>query len=231
MRTIFILFFFIFTQFLHAQQSDFNKIDFQKADKIAERYKGEELFNLPILALRLTAQLDTEAERFRALYYWVTHNIRGDYTLMKINEQTRRKLNNNPSALHQWNKRYKKTIFTTLREEKKTLCTGYAYLLKELANLAGLECEIIHGYGKSDLLKFEITAIPNHSWNVIKIDGTWYLCDATWSSGFINMETYRFEFKYNDSFFLMEPLEFAKTHKPVDKQWTLLQGNHELTPQ
>ena len=229
MRTTLLLLCFTFTLLLHAQRSDFNEINFQKADKIAKRYKGEALYNLPVLALRLTAQLETDVERFRAIYYWVTHNISGDYILMTTNEQTHKRLNHNPSALLQWNRQYKKEIFTTLREEKKTLCTGYAYLLKELANLAGLECEIIHGYGSIGSKKIDNMTIPNHSWNIVKLDGTWYVCDATWSSGIINMETYKFEFNYDDSFFLMEPQAFAKTHKPILEKWTLLDKDIEAT--
>lgn len=231
MRTIFLILFFTFTQFLFAQRSDFNEIDFEKADMIAQRYKGEGLYNLPVLALRLTAQLDTDVERFRAIYYWISHNIRGDYTLMTTNEQLHKKLNNNPSALLQWNKHYRKEIFSTLRKEKKTLCTGYAYLLKELANLAGLECEIVHGYGKMNLVKDNTPTIPNHSWNAIKLNDIWYLCDATWSSGIINMETYRFEFNYEDSYFLMDPIDFAKTHKPLDKKWSLVDKAPATPPQ
>ena len=231
MRKIFLLLFFTFTLVSYAQQSDFNEINFQKADNIADRYKGEELYNLPVLALRLTAQLHTEAERFRAIYYWVTQNISGDYTLMTTNEQTRRKLQNNPSALHQWNRNHSKEIFARLRHKKKTLCTGYAYLVKELANLAGLECELIHGYGLLSTKQIDTMDIPNHSWNAIKLDGTWYLCDATWSSGIINMDTYEFEFNYNDSFFLMDPLQFAKTHKPLEEKWTLLDTVSEISPE
>jgi transglutaminase/protease-like cytokinesis protein 3 len=229
-RTLFLLF-FTFTLVSHAQRSDFKEINFQKADKIAERYKGEELYNLPVLALRLTAQLSTDAERFRAIYNWVTHNISGDYILTTANEETRRKLINNPSALLQWHSQNRKEVFKTLRQKKRTLCTGYAYLIKELANLVGLECEIIHGYGEMNKLKFDSMDIPNHSWNAVKLDGTWYLCDATWSSGIINMNTYRFEFSYDDSFFLMEPLDFAKTHSPIIDTWTLLNLNSTNSPE
>lgn len=222
MRSIFLLLFFTFTLFSNAQRSDFNEIDFQKADEIATRYKGEELFNLPVLALRLTAQLETDVERFRAIHYWVTHNIRGDYYLTSESDHNRKKFSDNPKALQHWNHRYKKEIMATLRRDKKTLCTGYAYLIKELCYLAGLEAEIVHGYGKMDVLKINNKEIPNHSWNVVKLDNTWYLCDATWSSGVIDMTSYEFEFNYEDSFFLMEPAQFAKTHKPTDKKWALL---------
>lgn len=222
MRNVFLLLFFTFTLGLHAQQSDFIHINFKKADSIATRYKGEDLYNLPVLALRLTAQLDTDVERFRALYYWVTHNIRGDYNLTSTNTHKRRKFKDDSVALHHWNNSYKKVVFTRLREKKETLCTGYAYLIKELANLAGLECEIIHGYGKMNAIKFNTKKIPNHSWNAIRLNGKWYLCDATWSSGVIDMSTYMFEFKFEESFFLMNPIEFAKSHRPIDKKWTLL---------
>lgn len=227
MKRIILLVFFTFTLCLHAQRNDFNEINFQKADRIADRYKGEELTNLPVLALRLTAQLETDVERFRAIYIWVTHNVRGDYHLTSTNSHMHRKLKNNPEELHQWNKQFKKEIFQQLKDEKKTLCTGYAYLIKELANLAGLECEIVHGYGQVKNIKFDNMEFPNHSWNAIKLNNKWYLCDATWSSGIIDMSNYSFEFSYEDSFFLMEPSIFAKSHRPIDAQWSLFNENAE----
>ncbi len=225
MRSILLLLFFTFTLSSQAQQSDFNKIDFAKADEIATRYKGEELFNLPVLVLCLTAQLETDAARFRAIYYWVTHNIAGDYHLTSQSEYRRKKLKYKPEELEQWNRQYRKKIMTTLRQDKKTLCTGYAFLIKELCTLAGLEAEIIHGYGKMNAFKMNKKDIPNHSWNAVKLDGKWYLCDATWSSGVIDMYNYIFDFSYEDSFFLMEPIEFSKTHKPLDQKWNLLDGD------
>ena len=219
-----ILYFLIFTfaLTLHAQRTDFNEISFEKADKIAQRYKGEDLYSLPILTLRLTAQLETDVERFRAIYSWVCRNIKGDYNLTSENEHKRRKFKNSPEALALWNEQCKRQVFKRLREDKETLCTGYAFLVKDLANLAGIECEIVHGYGRMNGAKFADTAMANHSWNAVKLNGKWYLCDATWSSGIIDMNTYLFEFDFDDSFFLMHPQEFAKSHQPTEQQWTLL---------
>lgn len=222
MRRLLLLWFFTCTFYVHAQRSDFDAIHFGKADTIAHRYQGEELYNLPVLALRLTAQLHTDVERFRAIYYWVCHNIRGNYDLTSTNEHMRRKLKNRPEELRLWNNQYKQEVFATLRNNKETLCTGYAYLIKELANLAGLQCVIIHGYGRSNNIKFDKETSPNHSWNAVRLDGKWYLCDATWSSGTINMATYAFTPNFDESFFLQDPAEFAESHKPLNPQWNLL---------
>lgn len=211
---------FIFVWQLNAQQSDLRTLSFEKADNNAAFLQGEELKNLPLLAHNLTYNLKTDVERFRAIYLWVCKNIKNDYDLMSKNERQRRKLKDDVAQLNQWNKSFKKEVFFKLSNQKKTLCTGYAFLVKELANLAGLECEIVNGYGKTSA-SLKSIKMPNHSWNVVKLDGTWYLSDATWSSGYID-ETYLFNFNYNNDYFLMDPKEFAKSHKPIDSKWSLL---------
>ena len=228
MKKFILLLLFLFILPLSAQQSDFNRIDFWKADYIANQYQGEELYNLPGLAFGLTSQLTTEAEQFRAIYLWVCYNISGEYNLMNKNEHKRKNLKKNkPEALQDWNHQFKKIVFKRLLHKKETLCTGYAYLIKELSNLAGLECEIIYGYGLANSTKTDNIDSPNHSWNAVKLDGKWYLCDATWSSGFIDMSDYLFQFKYDDSYFLMDPIEFVKDHRPMDEKWYLIvQGSN-----
>lgn len=223
MRSLLLLLFLPFTLSALAQRSDFNAINFAQAEHIANRLKGEELTNLPVLTHKLTDQLHTDVERFRAIYYWVCHNIRGDYDLMSKNDRKRRKLKNDTLGLAQWNHQFKKEVFTRLRNDKETLCTGYAYLIKALSHLAGLECEIINGYGVANDVKSKSTYGPNHSWNAIKLNGKWYVCDATWSSGYTDMSTFLFEFDFDNSYFLMSPAVFAKSHTPSDKKWALLQ--------
>ena len=222
MKNVFLLVLFTFIFPLHAQRADFNTIDFEKADHIASIYKGEELTNLPALTYKLTSQLETDVERFRAIYYWVTHNIAGEYGLMVENDRKHRKLHTNTEGFQQWQTQFKKEVFSKLLTDKETVCTGYAYIIQKLAHLAGLECEIVNGFGEYQGVKSNDLGIPNHSWNVIKLDGKWYLCDATWASGFTDPTTYLFEFDYDDSFFLMDPVEFAKSHHPLEKKWTLL---------
>lgn len=209
----------------YAQQSDFNHIDFKKADSIALVYKDEGLDNLPQLTHALTASLDTEAEQFRAIYKWVCTTIANDYGLYSRNKRKRTKFQEDSVQLKLWNDRFKSIIFDKLLKKKRTICTGYAYVVKKLSNLANLECEIIHGYGRTSMTRIEVTDAPNHSWNAIKLDGKWYLSDPTWASGIPDPETNIFTFYYNDGYFLTPPKLFAINHFPLDQQWSMIENN------
>lgn len=205
----------------YAQRSDFDHINFNKADSIAWSCKNEGLDNLPLLTHKLTSTLETDVERFRAIYKWVCTNIANDYDLYSRNKRKRIKYKNDSLKLKQWNDRFKTVIFNKLLKKNRTICTGYAYLVKELSKLANLECEIVHGYGRTSMTTIENTDPPNHSWNVIKLNGKWYLCDPTWASGIPNPKTNIFSFQYNDGYFLAQPELFAINHFPIESKWSL----------
>ena len=211
--------FFIFNMVI-AQITDFKNIDFTKADNIAKLNKGESLQNLPLLCYKLTSKLPTKVEKFRAIYTWVSSNISSDIKQHNKVSSKRKKFKNDSIALVKWNKEYKKKVFKKLLKYKKTMCTGYAYLIKELAFLADIECKIIDGYGRTFDANVEMLETANHSWNAVKLNNKWYLCDATWSSGYID-ENYTFVNNYNDGYFLTDPILFAKNHYPLQKKWLL----------
>ena len=219
MRFIFIV---IFAFQSNAQISDFDEIDFQKADSIALAYKNEGLDNLPELSYKLTSNLTTDVERFRAIFTWVCRNIANDYGLYSKNMRKRQRYKNDSIKLKDWNSKFRKVVFQKLLDENKTLCTGYAYLLKELSVLANINCEIVHGFARTSTIDIEKLDVPNHSWNAVELDDKWYLCDPTWASGIPNPVTSRFEFQYNDGFFLSNAKLFAVNHYPEDNKWLLL---------
>ena len=217
-----LLFLFIIAFQCNAQVSDFNHIDFNKADRIALECKNENLNNLPNLAFKLTSELDTDVEKFRAIYIWVCSNISNDYKLFTKNNRKRNKFKDDSLQLLKWNNLVNKTIYKSLLKDKKTICTGYTYLVKELSLLANLNCEVIQGFGRTSSTDIENFTSPNHSWNAVKLNNKWYLCDPTWASGLIDFESYKFKFNYNNGYFLTEPKLFAKNHYPLDEKWLLL---------
>jgi len=222
LKSIQLILLVIFTFQSNAQILDFETVDFKKADRIALSYNDEDLSNLSDLSYKLTENLDTDVERFRAIFRWVCDNIANDYSLYLKNKHKRERFKDDSIKFTNWNNDFRKTLFKKLRKRKKTICTGYAYLVKELAEFADLECEIIQGYGRVSTTDIENLTLPNHSWNAVKLNGKWYLCDPTWASGIPNPETNRFAFKYNDGFFLAEPELFAVNHFPVEAKWWLL---------
>jgi hypothetical protein len=219
----FVFYFLLFSIFSFGQRSDFKHIDFQKADSIAHYYKGQSLKNLPVLTHHLTANLTTDVEKFRAIYTWVSTNIENDYSSYVKTVKKRKKLFENKEALLEWNNNYAPKVFENLLKHRKTACTGYAYLIRELAGLAGIQCKIVNGFGRTATLSIDENSIPNHSWNAIELNGKWYLCDPTWSAGkiYIDENGPRFQADYFDGYFLADPALFIKNHFPLDLEWTL----------
>ena len=223
MRFAFLLLVF-FSVTSNGQRSDFDAIDFMKADSIAALYKGESLKNLPVLTHKLTVNLPTDVEKFRGIYTWVSTNIENDYGAYLTTRKKRKKLANNREAFLEWNTSFTPKVFKRLIADRKTACTGYAYLIREMAILAGLNCKIVNGYGRTATLFLDNQSNPNHSWNTIELNGKWYLCDATWSAGHVILEEDgpRFQGNYFDGYFLADPNLFAKNHYPLEINSSLL---------
>lgn len=215
----------IFSFVLHAQRADFSTIDFAKADSVAFIHKGESLKNLPVLTHKLTANLATDVEKFRAIYTWVCTNIENDYGSFLKTSSKRKKFAKDRAAFLEWNSSFTPKVFEKLVTEKKTACTGYAYLISELARFANLKSKIVNGYGRTSTLRLDENSIPNHSWNAVELNNKWYLCDATWSSGRILIEDKgpKFESDYHDGYFLADPNLFIKNHYPLEISSSLLQ--------
>ena len=206
----------------YAQKSDFSHVDFAKADSIAMVYKNTSLQNMPLLVHNLTHSLNTQVERFRAIHTWVCYTIESDHYFSAATLKKRRKLQNNPTALQQWNMKQQAKVYKRLVKDKKTICSGYAYILKTLTNLADIECEIVDGYARNVSANVNTLGIPNHSWNVVKLNGKWYFADTTQASGYYDLNEAQFIKNYNDGYFLAAPELFAKNHYPLDKKWLLL---------
>nr|WP_294936009.1 transglutaminase domain-containing protein [uncultured Flavobacterium sp.] len=227
MKKNYFLFIVFFTSVLNAQISDFNATDFTKADNIAKLNNGENLNNPPILSHKLTNKLSTDVEKFRAIFYWVCDNIQADDSQNTKIINNRRKFKNDSLAYIAWNNQYRKKVLKDLYKYKKTTCTGYAYLIKELCFLANIECEIINGYGRTIDQNVESLELVNHSWNAVKLDNKWYLCDAAWASGYVDSKS-NFIKEFNDGYFLTDPSLFAKNHIPIEKKWFLPEDTTQI---
>ncbi|WP_045371258.1 transglutaminase domain-containing protein [Jejuia pallidilutea] len=222
MIRLFTILIFFFCIALSAQKSDFKHIDFGKADSIAKSCSEMTLKNMPLLVHQLTNNLNTQVEQFRAIHTWVCYNIESDHYFSEATLKKRRKLLNNKSALQKWNTKQQTKVFKRLVRNKKTICSGYAYVLKALTNLADIECEIVDGYARTVRTNVNTVDFPNHSWNVVKLNGKWYFADTTQTSGYYNLDDEAFVKNYNEGYFLATPELFVKNHYPLDENWLLL---------
>lgn len=222
MKKYWLLWFLVYGMTLHAQKSDFKHIDFTKADNTAKRLQYKELKEVNKLTYQLTDGLKSDVEKLRSIYMWITHNIANDHRLFLKNKRKRNKYAEDSLALATWNSTFKKLLFKRLLKQKRTICTGYAYLLQQMCELVGIEARMVHGYGKTaDVDLFDLK-FPNHTWNAVKLGEKWYVLDPTWATGVSIPEEDRFVFNYTEGFFLTNPEIFIKNHYPVDTKWSLL---------
>jgi transglutaminase/protease-like cytokinesis protein 3 len=223
MIKVIIIYLLIIGGTIQAQQTDLEKIDYHRADSVANYYIGENLQNLPLLTHKLTSKLPTQIEQFRAIYTWVCTNIENDYWAFEKNKRNRNQLKNDSLALANWNRNFRVEVLNNLFKKQKTVCTGYAYLLTEMADLIDINCKIVDGYARHLTMFTRELGIPNHSWNVVYLNNRWQLCDATWSSGSFDINKNTFVSEYNDGYFLANPELFIKNHYPLDTVWILME--------
>lgn len=195
-------FFFITALFLcvnvHAQLDSLRHRDYTKADSVAlhtQKKKGE---TYPDLAHRLADSFPTEEEKYRVIFRWITENVRYSYAGMKQDAS----------------KAYEKGY---------AVCAGYSDLLHEMCEYVGLDCVTITGVAKNegDDLSRKFNELESHAWNAIRINGRYYLCDATWAAGTYDKKIQKFTKRYNDHFFLADPVWFGYSHFPKDPKWQL----------
>ncbi len=227
LSAIFIILFFCSK--VTSQSFDVSGIGFRRADSVASLYPGYSLANLKDLSDKLTLPLSTDAEKFRSIYKWVCTNIDNDFEYFERNKTKREKLQDDPKALAEWDRKFAPMVFKRLLQHHSTVCTGYAYLIKELSYHAGIECVIVNGYGRNSEANIGGPGIPNHSWNAVKLNNKWYLCDPTWSSGIIDTQQALFIEQFNEFYFLAAPDRFALNHYPLDTNWLLLDKKPTLS--
>ena len=203
-------------------------VSYLRADSIARLYPGHSLIQMKALADKLTTPLPTEIEKFRAIYMWVCLNIETDYDLYVKVKSKRTRHRNDPVALSYWSKKHRALLIHTLLNNNKTICTGYSYLIRELALMANINCHVVDGYSRNTRIGIRSAIIPNHSWNAVRINNQWYLCDATWSSGIIDNSSEKFIPRYNDAWFLADSKVFVRDHFPSDTIWLLTDQHPSL---
>ncbi len=152
------------------------------------------------IAKYIKLNFTTDKEKSRAAFIWVASNISYDLENMyTVNLNEKRE------------DRIAKSLKT-----RKGICENYASLFTEILNKVGIKSLVVAGYTKQstniDLL--------SHAWSAAFIDGSWYLFDPTWGSGYVNGG--KFTKKISNRFYKVSPENSIKTHMPFDYLWQFL---------
>ena len=194
MKLFLFLVFFITTLFAMGQ------FDYANVDKQAE-FSPDSVTKCSDIALHITAGLSTDREKFRAIYFWISHNIKYDLSQLALN------------------KRFgsSEELVLEVLSKRGGICQHYAELFHAMSLEVGLRSFVISGYVRQS--DGEI-APQGHAWNGVFIDSSCYFVDATWAAGYL--QNGKSIHKFRDSYFLISPQEFIKTHMPFDPIWQFL---------
>jgi hypothetical protein len=201
---------------------------FSSVDSLAAtvKYKND----LYTLTQELTGPYSEQLLKARAIFKWITENIRYDYKFYnkyyyKSREPKTYKCKDGENCEAKrisWEIKY---IDKILRK-RKAVCQGYSMLFKKIGDLAGLKSEIIPGYIRTEYYQVGSVGRLDHAWNAVWIDSAYYLLDATWAAGTCgeddNGKLLYFTKGFNDYYWLTPAADFARNHYPQNSKWVLL---------
>ncbi|MEO6038777.1 MAG: transglutaminase domain-containing protein [Saprospiraceae bacterium] len=189
----------------------FAQTDFSKIDDQARQIEFSKKQNIAQLATALTASLTTDTEKARAIFVWITANIRYDAKLIQEDDVE-------PEVF-----KAKQRPLEVLRS-KRAVCEGYANLFTAICQSAGLKSLVVTG-----LTKTRSGRIPKigHAWNVVRVEDDWKLIDATWGSGSLD-EDNKYVPEFNEKYFFSEPKTLVLNHFPSDPLFQLLEKPMDL---
>lgn len=220
------------TKILNSNETNkWNTLDAQVLD-IRKRY-----MRIKPLARALTKNYASDEEKIRAIFRWEAENIAYDVKLLKKNRKGKRFI-----YLSTWSKekierkrqKYDYRYATKVLRKRKGICEGYADLFQALCDEAGLTSYKISGYANNDTIKVAEKKKSgkfgsNHAWNIVQLNGKWYMLDATWASGYLDKKRTYFTREFKDYYYLSPVEEGFPSHLIKKLPWENRKVPHSIS--
>ena len=185
------MFLLVFLSPILSNAQDFN--EYSDIDRRVLNIPDSNTNSTDSIAGYMRSHFDRESTKVRAIYTWVTTNLKYDKDSANVINSDL-----NPEA----------KITVALRR-RKGVCENFTAIFNDICLKAGLTSFVINGYTKQSG-NIDKTC---HTWCAVSIDKTWYLCDPTWDEGS----------GLNSKYFLVRPIEFIGSHMPFDPLWQFLE--------
>jgi hypothetical protein len=185
------------------ESTSFRSEPYRTIDRHALKAPKEAEQTIERLAKYLVEPANSDRERARAIFRWMTDRIAYDTEAF-------------------FGTRVQDDIAENVLQSRRAVCAGYANLFQELCTSAGIEAVVIGGYGRGfGTTPDDDVRAENHVWNAVKLDGAWHLLDVTWCAGGVtDQKTFRKEFR--EAYYLIAPEQMILDHLPTDPAWQLL---------
>ncbi|XP_071381855.1 kyphoscoliosis peptidase [Centroberyx affinis] len=190
---------------LFSSSEVFHRVD-AHAIRAGTELKEKCVFEVKTIAQSITQGARTELERLRAIWVWLCHNI--EYDVSGYLGQSE-KLSSPEEVI----------------AAGRGVCCGYSSLCLEMCREVGIECQEVPGHSKGighrqgQSLK---NVKSDHMWNAVLLGGQWFLMDACWGAGRVDMDHKSFVKRFDDFYFLTDPEDFIHSHFPDEERWQLL---------
>ena len=109
----------------------------------------------------------TDIEKLHAIYDWLIENVCYDEALLN-------KVITNEKDLRKYRGFYLEGVF----DDHRAVCDGISKAFMVMARIEGIECIQINGTS--------IETNVGHAWNKVRINGRWYIIDATGGGAIVN---------------------------------------------
>jgi len=201
-----------------------NALDYDKVDKYARSVRKTGDYKQ--LAVKLTKPFAKKENKVRAIFIWITDNMKYDYRKFKSNQKSGgyRIKGRSKKEIAIKRKRIKEKRLKSAYNKGKGVCEDYANLFVSMCRSVGIEARYITGSTRTNSRQIgKFPKYSSHAWNAVKLNNKWFLLDATWAAGSVNHNTGRFKKNYQDGYYLTNPKYFILNHYPDDKKWQLLE--------
>lgn len=194
-----------FSGLVAAQQKPAPPNPYQQTDQVMAALPAASGNSVPDIAAYIRDHFSKEQDRVRAVFFWVTQNIGYDVA--------------NMFAINFYESRDDK--LKQVLASRNGICEHFALLFTAICKQLNIQAYTIEGYTKQN----GFTDYIPHAWCAANVDGSWYLFDPTWGSGYISNK--QFVKKRNNDYFQVSPDKLIRTHMPFDYLWQFL--NHPVT--
>ncbi|KAG7235783.1 hypothetical protein INR49_002170 [Caranx melampygus] len=202
----------------------FHRID-DHVIRTGAELKEKCVYDMKAIVQSIAQGARNELERLRAIWVWLCHNIEYDVSGYLGHSE---KLSSPEEVI----------------AAGRGVCCGYSNLCTEMCREVGIECQEVPGHSKGigyrqgQSLK---NVKSDHLWNAVLLGGQWFLLDACWGAGRVDMEHESFVKRtsselslkpvcslhllpprFDDFYFLTDPEEFIDSHFPDEEKWQLL---------
>lgn len=198
----------------------FSQEKYEKVDAFALNF-DESFKTIGELAQKLSENFDSEEEKARAFFMWISNNIR--YDCKKFHKGTYQSVKARSEAeflklkAKMQNEELQKAF-----KNRKGICSDYCRIFKTMCDEVGIESVIISGTARDYHTPYRNSQNNGHAWNAIKIDNEWKLVDPTWGAGYTDARVKKFTKLIKPGYFFTPPEWFIQNHFPNDEKWQLL---------